>query len=253
MYRIEDIEIGENAPPLHPFCRSFMVDLLEDWDYETEAELEQLVDEGKGGSSEAESLHIKPAKSDVGRVNTEIVNQKIYRDRYIGLAANAKVDQSLYTEARRTLKNCNGTEYEELVAIDAKTGVVLTRNTEARMRGDIHRCGFSRKEERMLDEYDGTFECLHNHPNSSYPFTSDIAVLFRRKRQTGSTIVCHDGSVYRIAKLKQIGDIDDIVTEAYNVANRRFGDRSKSTREHEASKAAIGFLIDAKAVDFTER
>lgn len=51
MYRIEDIKIGENAPPLHPFCRSFMVDLIEGWDYASEDELERLIDEGKGGNS----------------------------------------------------------------------------------------------------------------------------------------------------------------------------------------------------------
>ena len=40
---IDDIKIGENAPPLHPFCRSFLSDVLEGWDYETEEELQALV------------------------------------------------------------------------------------------------------------------------------------------------------------------------------------------------------------------
>ena len=42
---IDDIKIGVNAPPLHPFCRSFMSDMLEGWDYETEEELMALVTE----------------------------------------------------------------------------------------------------------------------------------------------------------------------------------------------------------------
>lgn len=42
---IDDIKIGENAPPLHPFCRSFMSDMLEGWDYETDEELMTLVTE----------------------------------------------------------------------------------------------------------------------------------------------------------------------------------------------------------------
>lgn len=42
---IDDIKIGENAPPLHPFCRSFLSDVLEGWDYETEEELMTLVTE----------------------------------------------------------------------------------------------------------------------------------------------------------------------------------------------------------------
>lgn len=40
---IDKITIGENAPPLHPYCRSFLSDLLEGWDYETEEELENLI------------------------------------------------------------------------------------------------------------------------------------------------------------------------------------------------------------------
>lgn len=36
---IDKIKVGVNCPPLHPFCRSFMVDLLEGWDYETDDEL----------------------------------------------------------------------------------------------------------------------------------------------------------------------------------------------------------------------
>lgn len=42
---IDNIKIGVNAPPLHPFCRSFLSDVLEGWDYETEEELMTLVTE----------------------------------------------------------------------------------------------------------------------------------------------------------------------------------------------------------------
>lgn len=36
---IDKIKIGVNAPPLHPYCRSFMSDMLEGWDYEKLIEL----------------------------------------------------------------------------------------------------------------------------------------------------------------------------------------------------------------------
>lgn len=46
---IDKIEIGKNAPPLHPFCRSFLADVLEGWDYESDEELENMIsDEYKG-------------------------------------------------------------------------------------------------------------------------------------------------------------------------------------------------------------
>ena len=41
---IDKIKIGENAPLLHPYCRSFLADMLEGWDYEDEEELKALID-----------------------------------------------------------------------------------------------------------------------------------------------------------------------------------------------------------------
>lgn len=53
---IDKIKIGENAPPLHPFCRSFLADVLEGWDYESEEELEKMIsDEYKGGDLKRET------------------------------------------------------------------------------------------------------------------------------------------------------------------------------------------------------
>ncbi|MFM1581220.1 polymorphic toxin type 50 domain-containing protein [Helcococcus bovis] len=42
---IDKIKIGVNAPPLHPYCRSFLSDVLEGWDYETDEELQELIDD----------------------------------------------------------------------------------------------------------------------------------------------------------------------------------------------------------------
>lgn len=40
---IDKIKIGENAPPLHPYCRSFLADVLQGWDYENDEELAKLI------------------------------------------------------------------------------------------------------------------------------------------------------------------------------------------------------------------
>lgn len=55
---IDDIKIGENAPPLHPFCRSFLSDVLEGWDYETEEELQALVSENNVDNTEENGYNI---------------------------------------------------------------------------------------------------------------------------------------------------------------------------------------------------
>ncbi|WP_169513539.1 minor capsid protein [Helcococcus sueciensis] len=55
---IDKIKIGENAPPLHPYCRSFLADVLEGWDYETDEELEELISEEYKGNKELENNNV---------------------------------------------------------------------------------------------------------------------------------------------------------------------------------------------------
>ncbi len=47
---IDNIKIGENAPPMHPYCRSFLADVLQGWDYETDEELDRLLIESDAKS-----------------------------------------------------------------------------------------------------------------------------------------------------------------------------------------------------------
>jgi len=60
---IDDIKIGVNAPPLHPFCRSFLSDVLEGWDYETEEELQALV-----SNDEVETEEVKYTTEQINNV-----------------------------------------------------------------------------------------------------------------------------------------------------------------------------------------
>lgn len=41
---IDKIKIGVNAPPLHPYCRSHLSDMLEGWDYDSEDELMGMIE-----------------------------------------------------------------------------------------------------------------------------------------------------------------------------------------------------------------
>lgn len=153
---------------------------------------------------EKELSHIKDdGIRDMGHVNLELVNTKKYHDKFEGLAKNKAVSESLYKEAMEILESRNNTFYEEIVAIDARTGKRLVKNTSTvNMR--MHSSGFSVTEEEKLNSWKIPFEVLHNHPNSSFPSRDDIKKLFDREWQIGSTISCHDGTVYRIEKLKPI-------------------------------------------------
>ncbi|MFM1583510.1 phage minor head protein, partial [Helcococcus ovis] len=64
---IDKIKIGVNAPPLHPYCRSHLSDMLEGLDYDSEDELMRMI-EGKNN-------HISRGHGDkIYPINDNVVN-----------------------------------------------------------------------------------------------------------------------------------------------------------------------------------
>ena len=201
--------------------------------------------------SEKELAHIKDdGIRDMGHVNLELVNTKKYHDKFEGLGKNKVVSESIYKEAMEILESRNNTIYEEIVAIDARTGKRLVKNTSA-VNMWAHACGFSVTEEEKLNSWEIPFEVLHNHPNSSYPSRDDIKKLFDRKWQRGSTIVCHDGTVYRIEKLKPMDNIDEYIQKVYNEVKIRSAGLPDNLVEEKASSWIIEDLERSEHLIFT--
>ena len=202
---------------------------------------------------EKELAHIKDdGVRDMGHVNLELVNTKKYHDKFEGLAKNKVVSESMYKEAMEILKSRNNTLYEEIVAIDARTGERLVKNTSAVNMWE-HSCGFSTAEEEKLNSWKIPFEVLHNHPNSSYPSRDDIKKLFDREWQSGSTISCHNGTVYRIEKLKPMENIDILIAKTYNKNKSKLMGHTDAVIEEETSKDIIETLQKSKHLNFLVR
>ncbi len=202
---------------------------------------------------EKELAHIKDdGVRDLGHVNLELVNTKKYHDKFEGLGKNKVVSESIYKEAMEILEARNNTFYEEIVAIDARTGKRLVKNTSA-VNMCEHSCGFSTAEEEKLNSRKIPFEVLHNHPNSSYPSRDDLKKLFDREWQSGSTIICHDGTVYRIEKLKSLDDIDGLIQDVYTKVKERFAGSPDYLIEEKASMRIIDTLMKSEHIAFTRR
>jgi len=202
---------------------------------------------------EKELAHIKDdGVRDMGHVNLELVNTKKYHDKFEGLGKNKLVSESIYKEAMEILESRNNTFYEEIVAIDARTGKRLVKNTSA-VNVCEHSCGFSTTEEEKLNSWKIPFEVLHNHPNSSYPSRDDIKYLFGREWQSGSTIICHDGTVYRIEKFKSLDDIDGLIQDVYTKVKERFAGSPDYLIEEKASMRIIDTLMKSEHIAFTRR
>ena len=203
--------------------------------------------------SEKELAHIKDdGVRDMGHVNLELVNTKKYHDKFEGLVKNKVVSESMYKEAMEILESRNNTFYEEIVAIDARTGARIVKNTAA-VNEKPYASGFSAAEEEKLNNRKAPFEVIHNHPNSSFPSKDDIKKLFDREWQSGSTIICHDGTVYRIGKLKPMDNIDTLIEKAYNKNKREMLGYADAVIEEKTSKDVIKALQKSTHLNFLVR
>lgn len=91
---IDDIKIGVNAPPLHPFCRSFLSDVLEGWDYETEEELQALVSENNVDSTEENGYNIN--KLELTKLS-QVFDEKDFEEFKNIISGNEKI-KKIYSE-----------------------------------------------------------------------------------------------------------------------------------------------------------
>ena len=214
---------------------------------------EQQWIEKKFEYTERELAHIKDdGIIDAGHVNLKLVNSYGFHKKFEGIVDSKAVCESMYTESMKILKSRNNTLYEEIVALDARTGEVLIKNTTA-VGKKTHACGFSALEQEYLESRGTPYIVIHNHPNSSFPSRDDIKKLFDREGQSGSLIPCHNGDVYYISKQKNDKNIETLVETIYTKKKRELIGHPKAMIEEETSKTIIKFLIKSKRVSFIKR
>lgn len=240
-FKVADMLPGENCEPMHPRCKCSTAAYAKlPWEETEKQENEKtyIRDSGERGA---------------GHVNTDLVNTKAYHDKFRDLSSVKAVNENLYQEAMQILEDRNNTEFEDIVAIDARTGKRIVKNTSASDFGLTHQCGFTKDEQENLRKRGRPYEVLHNHPNSSYPSRDDIKKLFEREYQSGSTIACHNGNVYRMEKLKPVPDIDKTIYRIYSDVKEDLKGYSKSAIEDETSRRLVKTLERSGHMVFTER
>lgn len=113
-------------------------------------------------------------------------------------------------------------------------------------------CGLSQKQYDELEKLGKKFEGLHNHPNISFPSMSDIVALFIRRLQAGSTIVCHDGTVYRLEKLGIFDEIKEFVSQKKKEIADELPGYPDNIIETRTAKKVIDDLQKKKILRFKE-
>lgn len=166
------------------------------------------------------------------------VNTKAYHDAFEALPLPKGVTQSAYEQAGRILQKTSGTQYEHLVAINARTGALLTDNLD--MPAKNRRTGFTKK------QYDRVASCsegailVHNHPQSRPPSFQDVMTAASEPKVKGSIVVGHDGSMWYFSANGV--KIADELSRLYNSYKDVIGDRAESR--------AVKDLIDRGIIEW---
>lgn len=215
---VEEAQPGKNIPPLHPFCRSVIIDVIkglvhkvrrardpvtgknilvpadmtyQEWQRMTKQQGVMLKDQGAG----------KKYKVPWDQVNTEE-----YDNKFVGLTGSEAADNSVRKHTKEILTRRDGTDIEETYLIDVYTGSVLGRiigeNKNTVMPQNIlELLNLSAKDTIIL---------LHNHPSgSSFTFT-DIDSISGVAAIKSIVAAGHNGMLYYMERPKYRSDLQTL-------------------------------------------
>lgn len=162
----------------------------------------------------------KKHSSDYGVVDRELVNSKKYHDKYENLTMYKKANESAYQETMKMLEHRDGTVFEDMVAIDARTGKIVLDVTDST---EVGKLTLKQSQYDKIVNYHGDIVLVHNHPNGSRPSYTDILKL-KEKNISAVVAAGHDGSVYIVSNLNNDFDIENFWEEAYNTYKQIYQD-----------------------------
>lgn len=129
-------------------------------------------------------------------VSRHAVNGNAYREKYVtGLGVGKKAGMQLYADAREILRETDGTAFERITAVSAKSGRRITDSFSADPQE--LKANLTDRQRALIAEENGGAILLHNHPGSSLPSPADI-ISASDANVAASVIACHDGTVYKL-------------------------------------------------------
>ena len=150
-------------------------------------------------------------------VNRKLVNSKAYHDKFENISEHRPTNESVCQQAKRLLEHRDGTDFESMIVLDSRTGIVVTDNISIGSNEPL-KTGLSEEQYQKVIEHTGNVIIMHNHPGSYRPSGTDILTLWKEEKADISVIVGHDGSVFSISKINRKISLDKIYEKAYNDA-----------------------------------
>lgn len=129
-------------------------------------------------------------------INRQLVNAKGYHDKFRHISLPRPVQEALYQSSMKILEHRNATQLEDLYALDARTGIVITQNCD---QVTPFHTGFNSIQYKNILDHGSKIILLHNHPSSTRPSITDINTLANEPTIACSIVIGHDASVQVIS------------------------------------------------------
>lgn len=147
-------------------------------------------------------------------VDRNLVNSKSFHDKFERMNLRKSVKEMLYQTSLEILEHRDGTNSEDIAAIDIRTGNRLFLNMSAI---DESKVNPTPEEYKLIENNDDKVILIHNHPLSGRPSWADIKTLQLGKKYIDrSIIIGHKGNVAEISLSKRNKDIIKAFEKWYN-------------------------------------
>ena len=206
IFKLKDMEPGENAPPMHPNCHCSTAPHSDRKVYEqwlnglANGEHDLRFDEWKEQASFKESGLRTKDKGDYG-VKWNVIKGKDYTRRFDALSDNPKANQLAATRARNMLKHRDGRNTEELYAISLTSAKDVSNILDQHNPFGVTRTEKFNKDMERAEKANNIVLLMHNHPNGYTPSIDDLNELLNHTNAVGLT-VGHNGTLFFYSKPK---------------------------------------------------
>lgn len=156
------------------------------------------------------------------KVDLNYIKSDEYRSKFSKLTDNTKVNEAIRNATSGMLTHRNGTNFEDLYVIDAETGDVVIRQTNALSELTVN---LSKEQREMLLNAKANGRKLigiHNHPTNIMPTGSDYLTSYSRNYEFG-LVATHNGELYmyncndKFAGRLYDVEVDKYIKAGYNI------------------------------------
>lgn len=212
---VEEAQPGKNIPPLHPFCRSVIIDVIKGLVHKVRRARDPVTGknvlvpadmtyrEWKQMAEQQEFILKDKSTDEKYKVPWEQINTEEYDNKFVGLTGSEEADKAIRKYTKEILARRDGTDIEETYLIDVHTGDVLghiigeNKNTVL-PQNMIDLLNLSTQDSIIL---------LHNHPSGSSFTLTDISAISGVAAVKSIIAAGHNGILYYADRPKYREDL----------------------------------------------